>query len=333
MHSKPHAARVRRRWKPARLVLLLIVALIVAYVAYSFLFPAVVTVASAQNFMLSQNQTVFMRLYNSSVVALTLTSTSASGASFSVSSVPMVYGPVLYFNMIPSQSLSVSAFGAKEADMNVALVSSSGNGASVEITPLHELLGVQVSPNIRIANPASLTGVSRTGNVTIAPRQTSSIASTTTIAAQNSSQAEILKALSLINSTGTGTLLGQYAKLYAKGVGCNESTYNTTYLTYHGTLPPAPLSFANLSQLTPTGMTINASVSSGPNVVIMYSTTARSTTSAGPVIIAVVNTTSVSFLTSVTYTGIYQGLNYTVLNSTYAFQSRILNNCAAYVEP
>jgi hypothetical protein len=149
----------------------------------------------------------------------------------------------------------------------------------------------------------------------------------------NSSQAEVAKAMGLINSTGTGVLMNNYAKLYAKDSGCNASTYNSTYLTYHASAPPAPVDFANLSQVVPRSLTVSASVSSGPDVAVVYKTAAPSSASTGAALVVIVNTSSSSFLSSVTYTGVYYGLNYTQLNSTYAFQSKILNACAAYVTP
>ncbi len=333
MRSKASQVRARGQFKLGRLILLAIVFLIVVYAIYSLAFPSVITVSSAQSLSLGQNQTVFMRLYNSSVVALTLTSSSASGASFSLGAVPLLYSSMVSFTLTPSQSMSVSAFGMQSADMNIVLTSSSGTGASVEITPLHEVLGVGVSPGVSISNPSSLSGVAAANVTIVVPQSTSSVASTTTVKPQNSSQTEVAKAMGLINSTGTGVLMNNYAKLYAKDPGCNASTYNSTYRTYHGSAPPAPVDFANLSQVVPRSLTVNASVSSGPNVAVVYKTAAPSSSSTGAALVAIVNTSSSSFLSSVTYTGVYYGLNYTQLNSTYAFQSKILNACAAYVTP
>jgi hypothetical protein len=138
----------------------------------------------------------------------------------------------------------------------------------------------------------------------------------------------------MINNAGIGLLMSNYNKLYAKDVLCTQGVYNSTYNSYYGSLPPAPISFANMSLFTPVAInTTESALTAKNNVEITYSTISSSPDTTGPAVIAIINTSATAFIKSLTYTGIYTGFSYNVLNSTYAFQSKILNNCGAYVSP
>lgn len=312
----------------------LIIALIVIYAIYGILVPSVLPITSTRSLSLALNQTQFIKVYNSTTAAIKLKSTSDTGATFYITSVPVLYGPVVSFSLAPASALNVSTDGSQLANMNVRLLSSSSASATVEITPLASALGISPSSSITLLNPASLTNIGAS-NVTLAIStvSTSSSISTTTIA-QNSTQALIQQALTLFNNTGTGALMKEYKALYNQDVACSAGVYNTTYYTYYSKQPPPPVSFTNVSSFTPTDITLNATaLSVKNNVLLTYSTVSPSPDTTGPVILAIVNTSSASFIRNLTYTGLFSGFNYSMLNNSYTFQSKILNNCGAYISP
>ncbi|MDE1854908.1 MAG: hypothetical protein KGH57_01125 [Candidatus Micrarchaeota archaeon] len=316
-----------------RQIIGLVAALIVIYIAYGILLPSVVTITSTRSLTLSTNQSQLIKIYNGSPADMKVVSSSSSSASFYLTSVPVLYGPVVSFSLSPQASLNVSSSGSGTADMNIKLVSSSNSSITVEITPLTAALGIKPSRGVTLLNPASLSNIG-TSNITITTLSTVSTTSTTTTTiSTNSTLVLFQQALTLMNKTGTGVLMKNYAALYAKDVACTPSVYNATYTQYYSKHPPAPVDYYNVSLATPTGIKINESKLSKTNVLLTYSTVSPSPGTTGTAVQAIINTSSSSFIQSLSFTGVYAGFNYTILNKSYAFQSKILNNCGAYISP
>ncbi len=318
-----------------RQILALVAALIVIYIVYGVLVPSVITITATRSITLSPNQTQFIRIYNGSTTALELRASSVSGASFYITHVPALYGSVVSFSLSPVSSLNVSTDGSQTADINIRLLTESNSSATVEITPLILALSIKPSPSVTLLNPSSLSSIgSGSGGLGLTVSTTSVLSTSTTTVAQNSTQLLFQQALTLMNKTGTGILMKGYRTLYEKDAGCTSGVYNSTYATYYSKHPPAPVDFANISAHTPTDITINEStLQAKNNVLITYSTISPSPDTTGQAVLAIINTSSSNFLSSLTYTGLYTGLNYSTLNSSYSFQSKILNDCGAYITP
>ncbi|MDE1873550.1 MAG: hypothetical protein KGI04_00305 [Candidatus Micrarchaeota archaeon] len=318
-------------------IIALVVVLVAVYLVYGVLVPSVVTITSARSLSLAYNQTQFLKIYNGSTAALDLQSTSPSGASFYITSVPVLYGPVVSFSLTPESSLNVSTDGSHAANINIRLVSSSNTGATIELTPLPSALGISISPSVTLLNPSSLLniGPASGGSPTTISSGSSTLSSTlTTTVAQNNTSVTFQQALQLMNKTGPGELMNGLRSLYARDYNCTPSLYNQTYKTYNHahTQPPAPVSYYNVSYSTPTKMSINeSSTSNKDNVLITYSTTAADPGSTGIALLAIINVSNAAFLRNITYTGIFTGLNYSVLNASYSFERLIPNACAALI--
>lgn len=335
---KPQRARARRRWPlSGKQTVALVVVLIIAYLAYGFLFPAVITVTNTRSFSLGINQTQFIRLYNGSTVALKLRSASAQSASFYISRVPVLYSPVVSLSLSPLGSLNVSTDGSNTADMNMLLLTTSNRSVTVQITPLAAAFGIKSSPGISLLIPSSLTSAgSGSGNLNVVTSTTTSTVTTAvSTVAQNTTQVLFQSALKIINKTNIGILMKNYNKLYSEDVACSQTAYNSAYNIYYHTLPSGPTSFANISAETPTAITISENALTVKNRVrITYSTVSSFAETTGPAVLATVNTSSSTLTTyNFTSTGIYSGLNYTVLNNAYAFQSAVIGYCGAYISP
>jgi len=312
-----------------------VVALLLVYLVYSALQPEVVDITSARTVSLSLNQTVLMRMYGGEAIAVKLVSTSNFSSKFFITRLPILYSSVISVTLNQASSANVSSNGTSAADMNLKLSSSNSKGASIFISPLPANLGIGRSGSITILPPANFTFRVSTGNTITLSTTTSTTSLTTTTTIHNATAELLQQAMTLANQTSIGTLMNKYNLLYAKDAKCNQSIYNATYNTYYHSNPPAPASFANMSRLTPTSIGITESVLTTPNnVQITYSTLSPSADSTGPAVMVIINASStLYYLKSVVYVGIYQGLNYTLLNNSYDFQSKILNFCGAYISP
>jgi hypothetical protein len=333
-------------WKK---ILGIVVLLIIIYFAYGALFPSTITISTTRSLSLSLNQTLFVQIYNGTPSALELHSTSATGATFYITKLPVIYNPLVSFSLSPVSSINVSSSGSGVADMNIQLSSSSATGATIQVTPLQTVLGIRTSPSVSLQNPTGLGGAANSGSATTMPTTTASgtssqatttaqatTAATTTTVVQNANTVLLQKALTLITQAGIGGVMTGYGKLYAKDVACNQSAYNAAYSYYNSShkAPSAPFSFENTTPYIPTAVNINETLLSAKNnVKIVYSLATPSPDTAGPAVTAVVNTSSPSFLQSLTFAGLYFGWNTIVLNRTYTFQSEVTGNCGAYIAP
>lgn len=306
-----------------------VIVLVALYLLYSFLQPGVVVVTSQKTLSFSTNGTQLVKIYNGSTVAIRLISSSNSSATFYVTRTPILYGPVVVVSLYSGMAANVSSDGSQLADMNIRLDSSNGQSASIMLAPLLSSFGIRTSSSVHLLNPTGFGA----GGVNVIIITTSTVTTSIPTTTVNSSSFTLFQhARNLMNQTTIGSLMNKYKTLYMKDINCTASTYNSTYYTYYSMLPPAPLSFENVSVQTPRDITVSESnTTKVNNVLVTYS--AVSSSSSGSVVLALVNVSSSLFLRNVSYVGIYQGLNYTILNNSYIFQSGIRNSCGALVTP
>ncbi len=328
---------------PIKEIIVVVVVLVVIYYVYSLLQPGTTTITTAKTLSLSTNQTVFFKIYNGSTVALRLAHATSGTATFYMTQLPFLYNPVATVTLSGIGSVNLSTSGTQSADMNLHLVSSNTSGATFIISPLLSGLGIRTSSSVYFIRPVifgTQTNSTVTSTTTISSATTqNSVASTstttqtTTTAKTAPSQSQV--AINLMNNTSIGPLMLEFRALYQRDTACTEGVYNATYNTYYNSNPPPPISFANVSQFTPTNITITATSTSKADVfAVTYALVAPDSAFAGTVVGATVNTTS-SVVTNVTYVGLYKssGFDFTILNSTYAFQSKINDDCGAYITP
>lgn len=329
---------MRKGVAPWKVVAAIVVVLILIYSAYSLMQPGTTAISAMTSLSISANQTVLVRLYSSNPIAIRLQSASNSSALFYITTMPVLYGPVSSVVLMPTVGANVSSNGTRIADMNLKLVGTGMKGATIDVTPLPASLGILASPSILILAPAAFFS-SASSNMTLATSTTlstssSTIPQATTTIVQNSTASLLQQALSLMNGTEQGMLMKEYKTLYISDIGCSETTYNSTYNIVYGTLPPAFNSYYNTSQLIPRDLTINeTALPAKDNVQITYSTLSESSESTGPALVATINTVAPLYLKSLNFVGVYMGLNYSTLNSSYAFQRSIGNNCDAWIPP
>jgi hypothetical protein len=311
----------------------IVIILLMLYGAYVLTQNGTISVTSMEKVSLLSNQTAFINLYGNSPIAIRLKNTSGTGATFYIARMPLLYGPVASVMLAPYAEANVSSSGTQAADVSIRLLNCSNTGAEIDVVPIPLGIGIKTSPGISLLPPLSFLSQASTANSTTTTTVSTTSTSTSTITT-NSTLALFQLALGDMNQTSIGILMKSYKALYIKSAKCNASTYNSTYIAYHTSFPPAPVSFANVSPLTPTNLTISESKATTTNsVLITYSTISGDSSTTGPAVIAIVNTSSISFLRNVSYVGIYRGLNFSILNSSYKFQSKVLNSCGALISP
>ena len=234
-------------------------------------------------------------------------------------------------SLTSGSSASVSSAGSAISDINVKLESSSSSGASIDMTPLPAALSVAPSSSVSVLNPAALGGSNANTSAITLATTVSTTSATTTV--QNTAATQEQQALSIANTSSTGLLMKKYKALYDSDTACSASVYATTYSLYYGLVPAVPNDFANVSAFTPTDLTVSVSPVSGSRYNVTYSAVSHSQYTSGPAVILTVDTSS-SSVVATKFTGLYTGLGYATINSTYLFQSGVANKaCGALISP
>jgi hypothetical protein len=310
----------------------IIIILLMLYGAYALTQNGTISITSKESVSLLLNQTAFINLYGKTPIAIRLQNTSGTGATFYITRMPLLYGPVASVMLSPYAEANVSSNGTQVADVSIRLMNSSSTGAAIDVVPVPLGIGIKASAGISLLPPLSFSAQVNAIILTTTTITISTTSLSTTTITTNSTLVLFQQALNDINQTNIGALMKLYKALYIKSAKCNASAYNATYKIYHITLPPAPVSFVNISPFSPINLTISESkLAAKNNVMITYSTVSHDSSTTGPAVSAIINTSNISFLKSISYVGIYTGLNFSILNSSYSFQSKIAGSCGALI--
>jgi hypothetical protein len=310
-----------------------IIIILMLYGAYALTQNGTISITSKESVILLLNQTAFINLYGKTPIAIRLQNTSGTGATFYVTRMPLLYGPVSSLLLAPYEEANVSSNGTQVADVNIRLLNSNSSGASIDVVPVPIGIGIKASAGIYLLPPLSFsTQVSTPFFATTTTTSTSTTSLSTSTIAANSTLALFQQALNDVNETNIGVLMKAYRAIYVKSAKCNASTYNSTYNMYHNSLPPAPVSFANVSPFTPFNITVGESkLAAKNNVLVTYSTVSHDSSTTGPAIVVIINTSNGNFLRNVSYVGLYTGFDFSILNSSYSFQKTISGSCSALI--
>ena len=304
--------------------------LIIALAAYYLVGQGVPQITQTQLIYIPANQTSYFSV-SGYTVAMRLQSSASSGVTLYTSRVPVLLGPISAVSLTSGSSASVSSAGSAISDINVKLESSSSSGASIDVTPLPAALSVAPSSSVSVLNPAALGGSNANTSAITRATTVSTTSATTTV--QNTAATQEQQALSIANTSSTGLLMKKYKALYDSDTACSASVYATTYSLYYGLVPAVPNDFANVSAFTPTDLTVSVSPVSGSRYNVTYSAVSHSQYTSGPAVILTVDTSS-SSVVATKFTGLYTGLGYATINSTYLFQSGVANKaCGALISP
>ncbi len=313
------------------IIIAIIAILIIYFVVSSVFLNQVHQLGAQESFTINKNSTIFYSFPdNSTTYAIFLKNSSTSSATFYISGLPVFTKPIVAITLSGGGSANISSKAGSVADIHITLFSSTNSQATFSLTPLLQGLDVKVSGNVNVINPSTgASSVPISGNATASTTTStipSSSTSTTTIAV-NANQ----KVLSGLNSTPIGTLMAEYKALYIKDVQCTPSVYNSTFLSQFGYLPPAPASYQNTTLTTPTNINLNVSKFSANVYNVTYSTVSPSPETTGTALIVQYNLVSNSVISQKFEGLVFFNQTYAKLDTTYAFQSGINNDCGAYI--
>lgn len=317
------------RFGLAHIIIAIIIIVIIYFALTSFVFNSIHQLNVQESFTLNKNNTIFYSFPdNSTTYAIFLKNVSSSSATFYVSGLPILTKPVVVVTLLAGGSANVSSKAGSVADIHLSLSSSTGSQATFSMTPLLQGLNIRVNGNLYVLNPSSLSG-----NVSVTTIATT--ISTTTVGSTSTLTTIINvtpnhQVLSGVNATPIGKLMSKYKALYMKDTQCTPSVYNSTYLSQFGSLPPAPSSYVNVSELTPTNLDMSVSNVATNIYNITYSSVSPSSLTTGAALVVEYSLASNSIIAQ-KFKGIFLGQNYTQLNSSYNFQGGFNNNCGAYI--
>lgn len=268
--------------------------------------------------------------------SLYLVSATNSSATFYLGKVPILASPVMQFTLSKGGAVNASADGSYIADVEVRLLASTQGQASLALNPIPASLGVAQSVGVTSFNPlptgqgggsaGSQGAATTTAVTTVVTTATGMTTAATTTVAQSAS----VQAMAKVNSTTYGSLMNSYNKLYMEDAACTPGVYNITLTAYtHPSQQPVgPESYWNVTPFVPSMILSNATLVSGTIWDVTY--TAVTPTGRSQILDLKVDISSGTVL-SATFEGLFAGLNYTVINNNYIFQSSVGNACAAYI--
>lgn len=314
--------------------LLACIVVVIVAVAVVWAVGLVPTISSSSTVTLQRNSTFdFYTPGDPNASSVYAFQSSSSNAVVYLGNGPLLLNNVAVLYMSPGQSENVSLTGSGKADVNVALVSSSAQSITLDISYISPSLDVKQSPGVSMINVAGTATTAQPGqatsSATTVPAGSSSsttaqsTAPTTSITQLNYSQRAILA----VNSTAVGTLAKGYKSIFIKDAGsCTQHTYNNEFFAEQNTQPSGQTTFANTSLEVPTTMSVSVKAVSQD----VYNVTYSEVTALGDRPFATVeyNLTSQMTVSSV-FTGDF-GNSYSEAFETYQGLNTTSDSCATY---
>ncbi len=338
-HGSPAARQQRARmayYAAAAIVIIIIIA--AAYLALSSASNGgAYALDTNRTIAMAPNQTVLLSQSSSAEpAAVEMSNFSGTTYDFLLTEAPVLANPIYSFSLSPGQVINVSATGSATADMQIKLVSAGADGAEVEFIPIPASFGIRSSILQTVSSggttQAATTTAPATTSAPVTTAGTQSTATTTAAATTTSSSGAYTtqQVMEAANLTEYGILMNDFKALYAKDTGCTQGTYDALYFAQYGVNATGGSSYQSVSLLTPYEMVSSVSKISGSDYYVNYSTASHSSATTGTALSLQLDVQSGQVIAA-TFSGIYAGLTYAELNSTYAAQAAYGTDCAAYL--
>lgn len=340
----------RRKTNYGKLTLYAIIVIVVAAIAYfliSFVAGAlsVVNISGATSMTLTNSTTVFTLNGNEYAMQLVSSSLLSSSAHVSLTRLPVFANPTLEIYLVMNNATDVNTVGSL-ADLQIALTHVGNSSITVLLTPIPSGLALQPTSSRITAVQSLLPPVGSPSNTTTTTATTTTAATTTISGSSSTTTAGSSSTTTTIISTGANYtaamnllktdiyygLMANYSTTYQNAAtSCNASLYNSTYSIKFGHLPDAQNSYANISALVPYKLNYTLTNPSDSVWLATYNTYSHTPSlSQGPALVVTMNLTHSQIVSSVTK-GVYGGLNYSQLLSSYNASTRFHNACGIYV--
>ncbi|MEM3791240.1 MAG: hypothetical protein QXL16_00735 [Candidatus Micrarchaeaceae archaeon] len=312
----------------AIVVILILLLGLVAFIISSYQFPA--TIKSNESILLKFGKPFLFDFNKGTFIFIVMKNLSGDYLYFT--KYPIGIAPIFAYPIQNGEELNISTSFSSYADISAKVTSLNLTYAKLNILVIPSFVRVGVTEGREIQPYLFMIG-EKLRNITIvnATTSTTSTSSTSTSTTINFTEVNMEKALSLANSTLPGILMQKLSRLYINSKYCTPSIYNETFLIKLNKTPSGPFSFYNVSYVTPYGVNVTAEKGAGSVYSVIYTLITKDPSFSKPALIIVLNISSKYPIVNVTYTGAYMGLNYTLLNQTYNFESKINNQCAALI--
>ncbi len=317
------------------IAILLLAILIGAVLAVSSSSSETKYISQTTKIYLNANGIVMYKIpYSASTFALYLKNVTDKFAVIYITKTPVLAYPVVSVYLPINGSANVSSSLSGASDVHLRLISSSSNGANLEITPLEPSLGIKVSGYINILQPSTFyENILYTGsNVSVV--YTTSTTTTSTITTTTINQSNVIplqKIMEFVNTTAPGILMNNFNMLYYKDRVCNASVYNATFQTLEGMKATGPNSFYNITVSVPRNINITVSQLGNSTYLVTYIGVTPAKIYTSPLLKLKVGLSPSPILLNVTFDGPFKYMNLTMVQQIYAFQSSINNFCGAYM--
>ena len=249
------------------------VVIVIVVVAVLLLTGGSPTITTNSTVSLARNASYNFHLAgDKNVSSVQVVSTSATNSTVYLGRSPLLINEVAVLHLSQGQSENVSLSGSSNADLNVKLVSSTSQAATLILTYIPAGLGVKVSPGVLLLSsmgsgtpPVTTVAYSNTTTQitsTIAAKGTTTAAPTTIAVQVNETVQAILDA----NTTPTGRVISGFNRIFAvQTLECNQQIYDTEFASMYQMVPSGSMTFVNSSPYVPEGLSTSG-VSVGNNL-------------------------------------------------------------------
>jgi hypothetical protein len=274
--------------------------------------------------------------------------TGALRSTLYISKHPLLMSQIFVLNISPGDIFNLSFSNTEYADVQIKAVAMNSTDVTIDVSPIAGL-GIRRSStsafspwpsaqesstaasqqNIArqnttapvVSNSINGTAINSIGS----PAGNSTSASNATMQGSTYTVPEIMH---VVNSTSDGAIMENYNQLYIKNRACTAAAYNTTYWKYKNVAPSGIYAFGSVEPSIPKNYNITV-VNTEPEIYSVKYLPAGVQGPAGNLLSITVNMSSQKVILA----AFEQGLNYSSLESAFAYQSGISGFCGAYINP
>ena len=331
-HKAPKAHNGRKAVKinAGRLAIYAIIAIvIIAILAYAFTYKGIQDVGKGGNVTVSQTGTVFI-LSGSEYSAYI-----GNPNTLYISKQPAFLNPVMQISLPSNKAIVHVNYGTKYSNIGVELMSSHNGSDTIYFSDISQSLAVSpdtgaikiINSSVSVTSTTTVPPSPITTNTTHTTKSTTSSTVTTTTAPPNGYS----NALAILKKSKYYSILQNYSVLYQNTSQCTPSLYNKTYEdNNYGASPTGQSTYANVSAFVPYNMTYSLNSIGGNLYSVKYTSYSHTTLTTGTAFKMQINASD-GAISNTTYSGVFQGLNTSLLYQGYITAARIGGACGIYV--
>ena len=307
-------------------MVILFVAVIVAFTFGATLMNAFANKASVNNFVVTKNATILNLAGINYSIYLENALPNSGVADIIIGKLPVLFNKELNVTLNVGHVVAINSSGVgKYADMEIKLINLTNNTATIAIKEINLSLYVPVSVAPILSN--SSTSTIPQVNQNSSSKTTSTTTSVTTTIKANSTYIGIINTL---KTNATYALMLNYSSEVDNSANCTSSLYNSTYLKMKGSLPKGSVTYKNTTAISPYKVEFNVSDIGSGNYAANFITVSHEKITSGIMVQFIVNPAS-GVVSSTKFEGIAAGMNYSQLDGIYVNATSSGNACGILI--